>query len=193
MLTVNLFGGPGIGKSSIAAGLFSILKRNNINVELVTEYAKDLVYEERKSILQDQLYILAKQNRRLSRLVNQNIEIAIVDSPLLLGTIYYKINGGTSENFIKVVEETFNSYENLNFYLKRNTESEFNTVGRVQKSLDDAINIDKQILDYLKQLKLEYVPINVNIDSTVEILMYIVSKLMKISKDSAQQKNFEII
>ena len=41
---INIFGNPGSGKSTIAAYLFTELKSRNIEVELVTETAKDLVY-----------------------------------------------------------------------------------------------------------------------------------------------------
>jgi hypothetical protein len=39
-VVVNLFGGPGTGKSTTASGVFYHLKRDNRNVELVQEYAK---------------------------------------------------------------------------------------------------------------------------------------------------------
>jgi adenylate kinase family enzyme len=65
MKVINLFGGPGSGKSTLAAGLFERMKIQGLSVELVTEYAKDMVWERRGNILDDQLYILAKQHRRL--------------------------------------------------------------------------------------------------------------------------------
>lgn len=40
-LVVNLLGGPGCGKSTGAAYIFSQLKMRNIDAELVTEFAKD--------------------------------------------------------------------------------------------------------------------------------------------------------
>ena len=43
---INIFGNPGSGKSTIAAYLFTALKSRNIEVELVTETAKDLVWDE---------------------------------------------------------------------------------------------------------------------------------------------------
>ncbi len=39
-----MFGGPGTGKSTSAAGLFFKMKLAQMEVELVTEYAKDLVW-----------------------------------------------------------------------------------------------------------------------------------------------------
>jgi len=49
MLVVNLFGAPGAGKSTGAAYIFSQLKMAGINAELVTEFAKDKVWEESKA------------------------------------------------------------------------------------------------------------------------------------------------
>lgn len=53
MLIVNLFGQPSCGKSTNSARLFAMLKDLNINCELVTEYAKELTWEERHRTLSD--------------------------------------------------------------------------------------------------------------------------------------------
>ena len=45
---LNLYGGPGVGKSTGAAYIFSMLKLAGINCELVREYAKELVGAEDK-------------------------------------------------------------------------------------------------------------------------------------------------
>ena len=62
MIVVNLFGALGAGKSTGAARIFSNLKMAGINAELVTEFAKDKVWEENKAVFNDQLYIFGKQN-----------------------------------------------------------------------------------------------------------------------------------
>ena len=85
---INLFGGPGCGKSTTAAGLFHLMKLNEMNVELVTEYAKDLTWEERFGTLaNDQLYVFAKQQKRLQVLKNK-VRYVVTDSPLILGLSY---------------------------------------------------------------------------------------------------------
>ena len=56
MLIVNLYGAPGAGKSTGAAYIFSQLKMRGINAELVTEFAKDKVWEESKAVFQNQAY-----------------------------------------------------------------------------------------------------------------------------------------
>lgn len=45
-IAVNLFGGPGSGKSTQALGVTYKLKVNGINCEYASEHAKDLVWRE---------------------------------------------------------------------------------------------------------------------------------------------------
>ena len=59
MKVINLFAGPGIGKSTTAAGVFWKMKTLGFKVELVTEFAKSLVYASDLK-LNDQLYVFAK-------------------------------------------------------------------------------------------------------------------------------------
>ena len=68
MRVINILAEPSAGKSTTAAGLFYKMKQDGLRVELVNEYAKDAVWDNRQDILADQLYMLAKQNRKLERL-----------------------------------------------------------------------------------------------------------------------------
>ena len=65
MVVVNLFGAPGAGKSTGAAYVFSKLKMLGVNAELVTEYAKDKVWEESDAVFKNQAYIFGKQYFRI--------------------------------------------------------------------------------------------------------------------------------
>jgi len=139
-IIVNLFGGPGISKSTTAAGVFSLLKLHGIDCELVTEFAKDLVWEERNKTIRNQIYIFGKQNHKLYR-VNEIVDVVITDSPLLLGLIYNKEENTELKNLIK---KTFDSYNNKNFLLRRI--KKYNPNGRLQteeqaKELDSKIRI----------------------------------------------------
>ena len=126
MIVVNLFGAPGAGKSTGAARIFSNLKMAGINAELVTEFAKDKVWEENKAVFNDQLYIFGKQNFKLTR-IKDKVDVAITDSPILLSMFYNKDYG---DNFNKLVKEVFNSYNNINFFINR--VKKYNPVGRFQ-------------------------------------------------------------
>ena len=154
---INLFGGPGIGKSTVAAGLFHLMKTQQMDVELVTEYAKDLVWEGREKFLRDpdQLYIFAQQYRRISRLIGK-VEYAITDSPILFSMIYTQKNPHEfMERFILDVWDTF---ENQNFVLRRGTE--FVDHGRAQ-SLAESLVIDEKIRTVLNLHAIPYINVTV--------------------------------
>ena len=143
MQVINIFGGPGAGKSTTAAGVFHAMKKQRLEVELVTEYAKDMTWEGRKNILTDQLYVLAKQNRRLHRLRGQ-VDCVISDSPLVLGLIYAQPN--YFDTFKPFLMEVFNSYDNINIMLSR--DFEYNPNGRNQTA-DEAEQIDDELRNLL--------------------------------------------
>ena len=119
MRVINLFGSPGAGKSTTAAGLFFLMKSDNKfvdSVELVTEFAKDLVYAERFKELEgdNQLYITAKQYSRLHRLKNQ-VDYAITDSPIIQSLMYTPENYFSS--FGPFLRELFDSFDNRTRFL----------------------------------------------------------------------------
>jgi len=77
---ISLWAGPGAGKSTTAAALFAHMKQLRHSVELVTEYAKDLTYEQHWKRLADQLVMLAEQNYRQAKCEGQ-AEYIVTDSP----------------------------------------------------------------------------------------------------------------
>ncbi len=147
---INIFGGPGSGKSVLAAELFTHMKKIGMNVELITEYAKMLTYEERRNILsEDQLYVFAKQHRKIFRVRNV-VEYVIVDSPLLLSEIYFNdTNIYDKEMFKDFVQMTFNKYPNFNIYLQRNISLKYQEVGRNQNEVE-AKEIDNEVYKLLE-------------------------------------------
>lgn len=146
MILVNLYGAPGAGKSTGAAYIFSQLKMRGINAELVTEFAKDKVWEESKEVFNNQAYIFGKQYFRISRCADK-VDVIITDSPLLLSTIYND-NPILGEEFNNVVRNVANSYDSINYYITR--VKDYNPKGRFQSEEEsDAIaNRVKNMLDY---------------------------------------------
>lgn len=138
---INLWAGPGAGKSTTAAGLFHQMKLKGLSVELVTEYAKDMVWEGRKNILEDQLYITAKQNRRLHRLQGK-VTWAVTDSPLLLG-MHYCANDVIRDSYVALLKDIWNQYDNHNFFIQR--AKKYVKTGRNQTE-DEAKNVDYELL-----------------------------------------------
>lgn len=145
---INLYAGPGAGKSTTAAGLFFLMKSAGESVELITEYAKEKVYDGFLGCLEDQIYIFGKQQRRAKRLVG-SVEYAITDSPLLLSVLY---NKDLSHNFESLVKETYYSYTNLDFFINR--VKPYIKIGRHQEEYQ-AISLDIKLRKLLLKEKIE--------------------------------------
>lgn len=156
-IVINLMGGPGAGKSTMASLLFAKLKMQGVLCEYVTEYAKDMVWENRYNILNDQLYILAKQFRRLNR-INGEVDVIITDSPLL-ASLYYnsaiqnpadRINEATLKSLIL---ELNGKFDNFYFFVERN--HKYEQQGRYQTE-DESIVVAKKIREMLDGLNINY-------------------------------------
>lgn len=148
MKVINFFGGPGSGKSTTAAYVFSQLKIQGYSCQYINQYAKDCVYQKRFQLLKhDQLYILAKQNHKLKMLeIGGQIDFAIVDSPLLLSNIYGEYNQSIPKSFYQLALDYFHCYNNLNFFIQRNQKFESNN--RIH-NYEQSLKIDNQIKQYL--------------------------------------------
>lgn len=157
-IVVNLFGEPCAGKSTVSAMLFSLLKLKHYNVELVQEYAKDLVYEQRTETLKDQLYLLGKQNHRLQRTVSQ-VDVVINDSPLVLSSLYSVPDYFPSFN--QFVLEVFNSYNNINFFALRPETRPYQQSGRYQDE-QGALDVRQRLIHYMEDNHIEYIKIESN-------------------------------
>ncbi|MFN3573644.1 MAG: AAA family ATPase [Phenylobacterium sp.] len=114
---INLWAGPGAGKSTTAASLFALMKAHGLRVELVREYAKELTYEGDMVRLSNQLVILAEQYRRLDSLVGQ-VDWAITDSPLPIGIAYARPAFRTPA-FVGMVKEAWAHFDNRNYWVER--------------------------------------------------------------------------
>lgn len=150
MIVINLYGGPGTGKSSTAADLFAKMKWEGHNVEIINEYAKKVTWEGHHNILRDQIYLFAKQNRKLERLRDQ-VDWVITDSPLPLCGIY--AGPDYFPSFQPLIWEVFNSYRNINIMLER--KKAYNPKGRNQTE-KEARTIDVRTELMLIDQKVDY-------------------------------------
>jgi len=140
MIAVNLFSGPGSGKSTGAAWIFAKLKMAGVNAELVTEFAKDKVWERNEKALANQAYVFGKQYFRFSRLEGE-VECVVTDSPLLLGVFYNK-DPRLGEEFNNVMARVSKSIgtPHLDYFVRR--VKPYNPKGRLQtESESDEISM----------------------------------------------------
>lgn len=162
-LVVNMFGGPCTGKSTTAANIFSELKWRGVNCELVPEYAKDKVWERSFHVLENQIYVFAKQLHRIWRVKDQ-VDIVITDSPLLFSIIY---DNNDNETFRTLVLEEFKKLNTLNFVIERN--KPYYNIGRVHTE-EESKQIDQEIIDLLENNGIQYNPIKGGPDGVEHIV-----------------------
>jgi predicted ATPase len=155
IININLYGGPGTGKSTTAAGLFYKMKTAGYKVELVSEFAKELTFSEDMTRLKDQILILGEQHHRLFRLQGK-VDYVIHDSPINLGTVYLNDEHIPAKEFKAFINALFQRYDNINFFLERNTEAHgYQEYGRNQ-TITEAEKIDDNIRKMLTENDIKY-------------------------------------
>ena len=177
MFLVNLYGAPGAGKSSGAAYIFSKLKMAGVNAELVTEFAKDKVYEQSKKVFENQAYIFGKQYFRITR-CQDDVDVIITDSPLPLSIIYNKdpVLGAT---FNQLVREVISQYETMDYFVFR--DKPYNPKGRFQNE-EESNKLAEEIFEFLELEKITFCPIKGNEDGYDKIVRHILERLGKNDK-----------
>lgn len=154
---INLFGGPGVGKTTLAAAIFHALKVLDLNTEIVSEFPKDMIVEQNAQSLENQFYITANQGYRIW-CAAKIYDYVIVDSPILLGAIYNK-NKNIAPEFNAFLLKYHYEFDNVNIFLERGKKLLFGMSGRIH-SIEEAIIKDKEIKNFLDTNKIEYFTIN---------------------------------
>lgn len=167
---VQLFGGPGAGKSTMAAMLFSSLKLLGHDTELVTEFAKKLTWHDRFNSLACQPYVFGKQLHEIELLLGQ-VEFIVTDSPILLSCIYTTDKYPAS--FQQFIIEHFKTLPNINYYLER--VKKYNPNGRNQTEAESD-EIGLKILDLLDKNGISYQRVPGSVKEVETILNQITGK-----------------
>ena len=176
-LVVNLFAGPGAGKSTGAAYIFSKLKMLGYDCEYVSEFAKDKVWENNDEVFKTQFYITGKQVFKIKRCCGK-VDIVITDSPIAIGAQYTKKD---EEKLAEAILEEFNKYNNINFFINR--VKKYNPNGRNQ-TMDEAVEIDRSMKDWLLEKRIGFIIVDGDIngyDEAVEIIKGIITNKTNIS------------
>lgn len=178
-IIINLYGGPGTGKSTSAAHLYYLLKVQNQNAELVREYVKDWAWEGRKININDQIYFLGKQVRRESMLYGK-VDWIVTDSPVMMNLFYAEhyctkhIAHGIktlATAFYKQAED--DGHKHLHVFLKRT--KPYLAEGRYQTETE-ARQIDVGVKELLTQLNVPYLESDVGNEELGELLTKIMAE-----------------
>lgn len=188
-LVINLFAGPGAGKTTCAWAIASKLKMLHINTEYVSEYAKELVWDEKLEELKDQMKVSTVQHNRLKRLYDK-VDVIVTDSPVLLGLYYGEDK--LSEKQRATISSWHKEVESFNLFIKRG--NYYEQAGRLEDK-QTAEEIDANIRRILFNEKVYYGEYNQNrLDTITNNIMTTLRRLnpecVKNALDSLQQKEY---
>lgn len=140
-LVVNIFGGPGTGKSTLAAHLFAQLKMQHVETACPEEHAKLAIWSGQPWLLDQQAILLGRTWETLNALMGR-VEVVICDSPLLLCSTY----AGEKEPscFHDFVVDLHQRTHRLNLFIERPLDQSYSTNGR-RESEDQALVMDHRI------------------------------------------------
>lgn len=185
---ICLWAGPGVGKSTTAAGLFALLKKNGFNCEMNREYIKDWIWEGRKVKPGDQTYIFAKQARKERQYIENGLDYIISDSPMALCMMYGKMYDKYEQEFnacgqmLKQHHQFCkdHGYKVEHIYLERYCP--YNPAGRFQTE-DEAKVIDEVCLAFLEEMKFNFVTFACRDGIEKELSKYLINLQLDLEKE----------
>lgn len=159
---ISLHGGPGTGKSTTAAKTFALLKEQQENAELVSEYVKQWAWEKRVPVNYDQFYFFGKQTRKEYSLFGK-VDYIVTDSPIVMSGMYAQMYGTPHQavlfrsmvlTYLDMVKAS--GHEHIHVFLNR--VKKYNPAGRYQTE-DQAKDIDLKVRQYLTELGIDCVEV----------------------------------
>jgi len=153
-IIINILGGPGQGKSTLAARIFAFLKMQNINAEYVQEFAKELYYDGTlKQVIEDkdQLYIGATQNRKFTRLPKYNVDVIITDGSTLTNMFHAQ----DDKTVFDAEYKAYNEFDNRNLFIVSDGSFKYQEDGRLESEIE-AKNNGFKMQNMLERLQIPY-------------------------------------
>jgi thymidylate kinase len=148
---INIFGGPGAGKSTAAALLFARMRMKGISCEYIPEFAKELSRANDMESIENQFYVSAIQYHRQYRLLGK-VDYIVTDSPVLTGIVYDQLN---LKGFREILADIQNRSSSINILLIRDESKEYETEGRHHTGFE-AEQLDGDIEKLLQKYNVSY-------------------------------------
>jgi ABC-type oligopeptide transport system ATPase subunit len=162
---INIIGGPGSGKSLIAAAIILYLHLHNKTVETIPDYAKSLVWQQNHEVLKNQYFIAQRQFEMLNLLDGQ-VQYLITECSLPQ-VLYY--NENYADNICDIAKtraqilEWYGQHDNANIFVERGDKKYVHT-GRFQDE-DQARDIDRGLHALLEREGLPFTTLPTQLDS----------------------------
>lgn len=179
-LIINLVGGPCSGKSTVAAELFARLKKMGVHCELVSEYIKERIYEENKTMPVNQIAIFGMEHYAISNKIGK-VDVVIHDGSFINNTDYL-YNNETNPEFNALILSEYKKFNNLDFFIKRGN-IEFENYGRIH-NLKQSKELDRIIKETYDMYDLKLIEVEAR--DAVDKIIPIVLKEVEIMKNKRQ-------
>lgn len=144
-LVINIFGGPGSGKTTLAARLFSEFKERGVEAAQPEEHAKLAIWSGQPWLLDEQVVLLGRTWETLHAL-SDKVDVIIVDSPILLCSVYARDREPSA--FHSYVAHLHTRTDRLNLLLDRDPDLGYSTNGR-RENAHEALVVDQRIMQGL--------------------------------------------
>ncbi len=172
-IIIDIYGGPGSGKSSTAKMLSGLINSLGYTSETPEEYPKYLIHKEDFKSLSNQIGIFSEHKLRIDSLLGK-YDFIISDSPTLMQNIYIKDVYGKKDykllrKLVKLEHQKHND-RRISFFLNR--KHNFKEIGRVQNE-EQALEKSKQIKRYLIKNEVDFIEYDTHFLLGLEILQYL--------------------
>jgi len=153
---INLFGGPGSGKSVLACYIRAELAFKGYNIELISEAIKEWTFIPRIPKGCDGFYLLANQIQQEDIRLRAGVDIIVSDSPVFLQYFYAQHHNVPLQNAALVAALGYEElYASICIMLQRKDRF-YNSLGRYE-TLEQAKAIDENMKEMLEYHGINYV------------------------------------
>lgn len=173
-LLVNLFAGPGCGKSTTMAGLFAELKWRGVCAEMAPEWIKAAAWDDAIGLYSQQ-HIFGQQHQMLHRLRGK-VDVVVTNSPLVQ-TLVYTCPHDQPAQWEVVLAEHRRMEPNFNVLLRR--EKDYDPRGREQTEAE-AREIDQITADVLTNADIDFVEYPADRDTVHDLANEVIKRLFRV-------------
>jgi nicotinamide riboside kinase len=171
-LVINLIGGHCSGKSTVAAELFARLKKMGVHCELVSEYIKDRIYEENKTMPSNQIAIFGMEHYNISNKIGK-VDVIVHDGSFINNILY---KSEENKEFDNLIVSEYHKFNNLDFFIKRGN-IEFEDYGRIH-NYEQSLELDEKIKQLYNNCGADFIEVESR-DAVDKIIPIVLKKLNK--------------